>query len=596
MPKAPHRGSSALGLFLGLLALALSIGFAEVVLLALRRAWTQELVWVGSRVVWMAPVGYTLLAIMPAGLLACLAWRWPGRAHVFLAIGLAGLSLAGTIGILRLASGQRLHIVAMILLAAGVASQLSRAALRSTDRVLQVGRKAFPRLAGLLGLAVLGVEGPGLARDLSGWHPLSQVVPAPDTPNVLFILLDTVRSMELGLYRSGYPTSPTIDSLGAHAVVFENAFATAPWTLPSHASMFTGRLPHELGADWRTPLDDTYLTVAEIFQRHGTRTGGFVGNLYYTTKETGLDRGFERYEDFSISLKEILLSTELVQLVDKPTARLILRNHAPKRSAGIVDDFLTWQATLDGGPFFGFLNLFDAHIPRYAPDSILGRFAGLTGTDDEDRYATAIAAMDSQIGRLLRELRRRGVLERTVVVITSDHGEQFGEVGLFDHANSLYTNVIRVPLLVLLPDGQGAGLRVHQPVSLRNLGRTLVELGGLRDAEPIPGESLARYWTAADPAAEEQDSPVLSELTPSPRVPRNHRNARGELRSIVRGQWHYIVNGDGSTELYDYRADPFELHALPGLPAGSERALVRMRHRLRVFDEVFVRAEPEPSP
>jgi arylsulfatase A-like enzyme len=188
------------------------------------------------------------------------------------------------------------------------------------------------------------------------------------------------------------------------------------------------------------------------------------------------------------------------------------------------------------------------------------------------------------------------VLERTVVVITSDHGEQFGEVGLFDHANSLYTNVIRVPLLVLLPGGQGAGVRIHQPVSLRNLGRTLIELGGVRDAEPIPGVSLARYWTAADPWAEAQDSPVLSELTPSPRAPRNHRNARGELRSLVRGQWHYIVNGDGSTELYDYRADPFELHALPGLPAGSERELVRMRNRLRVFDEVFVRAEPRPSP
>jgi arylsulfatase A-like enzyme len=360
--------------------------------------------------------------------------------------------------------------------------------------------------------------------------------------------------------------------------------------------VFTGRLPHELGADWRTPLDDTYLTVAEIFQRHGTRTGGFVGNLYYTTRESGLDRGFERYEDFAVSLKEILLSTELVQLAAKPQARVILREHAPKHSERILADFLRWQAAQQDRPFFGFINLFDAHIPRYAPDSIAPRFTGLTDSPDEDRYAAAIAHMDGQVGRLLSELRRRGVLERTVVVITSDHGEQFGEVGLFDHANSLYANVIRVPLLVLLPDGQGAGLRVQQPVSLRNLGRTLIELGGIRDPEPIPGVSLSRYWTAADPWAEAQDSPVLSELTPSPRVPRNHRNARGELRSMVRGRWHYIVNGDGSTELYDYRADPFELHALPGLPTGAERALVRMRNRLRVFDEVFVRAEPDPSP
>src|SRR5262249_713646 len=122
--------------------------------------------------------------------------------------------------------------------------------------------------------------------------------PPADSPNVLLIVMDTVRADHVSLYGYNRPTTPKLDQLAKWGVRFENVRATAPWTLPSHASMFTGRLPHELGVEWKAPLRAKFTTLAEYLGSHGYATAGFAANTLFCSYDTGLDRGFAHYEDY----------------------------------------------------------------------------------------------------------------------------------------------------------------------------------------------------------------------------------------------------------------------------------------------------------
>jgi len=128
----------------------------------------------------------------------------------------------------------------------------------------------------------------------------------PGMPNVLLIVLDTVRAKSLGLYGYGRPTTPRLERLARYGTVFKSAFSTAPWTLASHATMFTGRYPHELSTGFLSPLDTTYLTLAELFTSEGYQTAGFAANTFYASQEFGLSRGFTHYEDYRVSGRQVL--------------------------------------------------------------------------------------------------------------------------------------------------------------------------------------------------------------------------------------------------------------------------------------------------
>jgi arylsulfatase A-like enzyme len=161
-----------------------------------------------------------------------------------------------------------------------------------------------------------------------------------------------------------------------------------------------------------------------------------------------------------------------------------------------------------------------------------------------------------------------GVLDNTVVMVTSDHGEQFGEHGLMDHGNSLYVPLLEVPLVVHYPDEVPAGVRIETPVSLRDVAITLADLAGAEPA-PFPGTSLASLWTD-DPAT---PSPIYSEvregIRPVPWLPL----AKGPLSSVLHGDFHYIMNGDGTEEFYDLSRDPDELIDL----SDSARAQIALK-------------------
>ena len=229
-----------------------------------------------------------------------------------------------------------------------------------------IDRREFIKIAGGSLLAVAATSW-GWDRYLEVSAKTKLPPSSPDAPNVLMIVLDTVRAQNLNLYGYHRPTMPKLEQIAKTGVFFEQAVSPAPWTLPSHASMFTGRHPHELSADWTTPLDATYPTLAEILYQHGYVTAGFVANKIYCSYESGLNRGFMHYEDYLVSPGQLIRSSALGREI---TNNLDLRQRfkyyddlGGKSAERLNHDFLSWLSRQEQGPFFAFLNYFDAHNP-----------------------------------------------------------------------------------------------------------------------------------------------------------------------------------------------------------------------------------------
>lgn len=385
--------------------------------------------------------------------------------------------------------------------------------------------------------------------------------------------------------------------------MFEHAYVTAPWTLPSHAGMFTGQFPSALSTDWQEPFDGRHPTIAQAFRDRGYRTGGFAANHLYTSWESGLTRGFDHYEDYLRTPKQVLLSTSLTQtslfwgLLQGGSLRARLRALGGmdlrtltmwmsdrKLATVTVDQFLRWQDSLGDAPFFAFVNLYDAHLPYDPPAPFDTMFN--QGRSELDRYDGAIAYADRALGVLFEELARRGVLDRTIVVVSSDHGEGFGQHGLSGHGKSLYRTELHVPLMIRYPGRVPSGTRVTAAVSLRDLPATLLDLAAPdEDAATFPGVSLAKLWRLEATSG----SPVVSEVSAGINTAPDEPVSRGAMASLFDATGHYIRNGDGVEELYAYRADPDEIDdrakqsegrdALPAWRAQLGRALATTRKR-----------------
>jgi arylsulfatase A-like enzyme len=247
-----------------------------------------------------------------------------------------------------------------------------------------------------------------------------------------------------------------------------------------------------------------------------------------------------------------------------------------------VDQFLRWQSSLGDRPFFAFMNLYDAHLPYDPPAPFDAMYDG--GRTQLDRYDGSIAYADHALGVLFDELARRGVLDRTIVVVSSDHGEGFGEHGLSGHGKSLYRTELNVPLVVRYPARVPAGARVRTAVSLRDLPATLLDLTGQGgEASRFPGTSLASLLSDTTAVA----SAVVSEVSAGINTAPNEPVSRGAMKSIFDGTGHYIRNGDGVEELYSYRADPGETEDRAKRGAG--------RDTLGVYRELLRRALADSS-
>jgi arylsulfatase A-like enzyme len=291
---------------------------------------------------------------------------------------------------------------------------------------------------------------------------------------------------------------------------------------------------------------------------------------------------------------------------------------------GINHAFLDWLSGRRGGgrPFFAFLNYLDAHEPYLVPGEHTARFGTAPGSRWEhemllnywdrdktqisprdvalarDGYDDCIAYLDGRVGALLDELDRRAALEETVVIITSDHGEEFGERGVFDHGYSLYLDAVHVPLVILAPTAP-AGRAVAEPVSLRDVPATVLDLLGLSADSPFPGRSLAAHWRTPPGAAPPRTTPAISEgdfLTigldprrgPGP-------SQRGYTMSQVASGWHYFRDSNGAEGLYDLAADPAESHNLEAAAASHAAIVAFRRSILHLITEAAATLGAEPD-
>jgi arylsulfatase A-like enzyme len=337
---------------------------------------------------------------------------------------------------------------------------------------------------------------------------------------------------------------------------------------------------------WDQPLETPTPTLAEYLAGRGYRTGGFVANVLYCGAQSNLDRGFSRYEDYPVSVGQVVKSSSLgLFVINSEPFRDLTNWHTIGRvlAPEINERFLDWLAEGDDRPFFVFLNYFDAHMPYIAPAPFDARFGATPLRDPRiqnrrytaeeaaemrDAYDEGIAYLDDQVGRLFDELDRRGVLERTIVVITSDHGEEFGEHGITGHGASQYVPVLHVPLIVIVPDSAAMGTRVRRFVSLRDVPATIERLVTATAGE-LPGHSLRPLWSGDSLAP---ISPVFSDVQRLATLPGRYPTSQHAIQSlIVEDRWHLIRPEGGAAELYDLATDSLETHNLAGDPTHGIR-------------------------
>ena len=361
-------------------------------------------------------------------------------------------------------------------------------------------------------------------------------------------------------------------------------------------------------------LDAPSPTLAEYLASRGYQTAGFAANTHYASRESGLDRGFTHYDDYPLTPLSLLGRTVpgawiLANIINRGDFYAEKWIRLQSRDArGINNDFLGWlRRRRQDRPFFAFLNYFDAHDPYVPAPDFVGRFGKAPKTPRDyrllmdyaqnrskltlpdvvmarDSYDDCIASLDDQLGRLLDELQAQGLLDRTVVIITSDHGEGFGYHGVFGHGGSLFLDEIAVPLVILGPTVP-AGRVVADAVSLRDVPATVTDLLGFSGGLPFPGQSLAASWRSAPEIAmaallrstpgrsPSPISPAFSELAQETAFkPQSGECRRGVQMSLVAWGRHYVRDGMGTELLFDLLRDPFETNNLMKSAEGDQIA------------------------
>ncbi|MDS0278700.1 sulfatase [Halomicroarcula sp. S1AR25-4] len=338
-----------------------------------------------------------------------------------------------------------------------------------------------------------------------------------DGSNVLFVVLDTVRKDRLSVYDPDMETTPRLAEFAEEAAVFEQAVAPAPWTLPVHASMFTGKYPSEHGATQEDPYLEGATTLAESLSAAGYDTACYSSNAWITSY-TNLTAGFDDHDNFFQIMPSELLSGPLATLWktmnDNDTLRGVadrlvqvgnkIHEHLAEGGGGDTKTPQVIDKTIDfvdeSDDFFAFINLMDAHLPYHPPEEYAEEFApGVDSTEvcqnskeyncgardiDEEEWAdikglydAELAHIDDQLDRLFSHLKETGQWEETTVVVCADHGELFGEHGLYGHEFGIYDPLVNVPLMVKHPDVE-PGRDDETVVELVDLYHTILDAAG----------------------------------------------------------------------------------------------------------------------
>ncbi len=422
--------------------------------------------------------------------------------------------------------------------------------------------------------------------------------PQPERPNVVVLLMDTLRADRLGCYGYARATSPAVDSLAAAGVVFTRCYAPSDYTQASTASLFTGKYPLAHGyVNSNYVLEDSNLTIAEIFRDAGYTTAGFIANGLAGRKYR-MDQGFEMYFEKN-------------------------RASAPELSAAATA-FIGTQSAAGGPPFFMYLHFLDVHDPHRIPPTHFGRFAdpaafafdmqdtllletfamrawwsvvqkwrpGKEGEiatyfdDYSDLYDASIAYWDDSVAAIRESLAANGFDRNTIIVVTSDHGEQLLEHGFFGHANSGYEVGLHVPLILFDPyaDGGNRGRRLSHLVGLVDVLPTLLNRVGIEVPAQVQGRSRWPYDPAPEGTPEEDAATVYTEGTFF-----KNRPVGTLIQSYRQGDWKLLLDRlRDSKELYDLRRDPGETRNLfDARPEIASRLFDGLRQQYNGNLEIF---------
>ena len=336
----------------------------------------------------------------------------------------------------------------------------------------------------------------------------------PGAPNILLVSIDSLRPDHLGCYGYGKPTSPFIDSLAAEGLLFENALSTTSWTLPAHAALFTGLRDSVHGlVDNGRSLNAEHSTLAEVLSAGGYRTAGFYGGPYLHPV-FGVGQGFETYVN---CMSQSELGEEVRQEAMLPDSRSHTDVTGPRTRQAVA----RWAAATveDARPYFLFVHLWDVHYDYTAPEEYVRMFdEGYVGEVDgrlmsnpaihgemSERdlehllalYDAEIRFTDDVLRGLLQDLGALGMLENTLVVLTSDHGEEFFEHRQKGHNKSLYDEVLRVPLILHWPGEIPAGARTQLQVQLIDLMPTLIATTKVAALGSVQGRDLSPLFAGA---------------------------------------------------------------------------------------------------
>jgi arylsulfatase A-like enzyme len=431
---------------------------------------------------------------------------------------------------------------------------------------------------------------------------------ASSRPNIVLIVLDTVRADRVSCRSDSAVPTPRIDELCERGRYFERASSTSSWTLPAHASLFTGLYPIRHGATQEyTFLDERARTLAELLGESGYRTFGVSANPLVSI-QSGLARGFDSFEE-----------TWRTSAGPDPLQ--------PDQHSNLLAVGELLEHRDPAQPFFLFVNFIEAHGPNAPPEPYRSAAAGkridrrkviganrkgakeyyLDPTSLSERdfellatlYDGEVAQLDALVGALLDRLEAYGVLEDSVLILTSDHGENFGDHGHFRHIFSLHRSAVHVPLVVVLPGDARAGERRSDPVAIVDLFPTILAAAGA----PAPASDTDARDLFAPAAAAER--PVVAEyyfplqalglFEPDPGGAHRDRLGRylRRLRSIESNDLRLIWSSDGAHELYDLAADPAEARNLAGEAGFAERES-ELLERLEAF--VAESGGPRPLP
>ncbi len=435
------------------------------------------------------------------------------------------------------------------------------------------GRRRFLRNAacGLAALPAVLLAGCGYRRSHT-------------RPNFILITLDTTRVDRLSCYGYERPTTPNLDRLAAESTFYRDAYSTSSWTLPSHASLFTGKFVTSHGARYHpegavilssvlteqsgleahraNTIADSEMTLAQLLRQSGYATGAVVAGPWLK-RVFKLDKGFTFYDDSGIT-----------SLQGRP---------APSVTASAI----SWLGKEAENAFLLFLNYFDPHAPYAVHEEFVRKYVPSSLPLDDDKalspsqamlvrnamYDSEVNFVDAAIGGLLEGLREQGLYDSTCIVVTSDHGELLGEHGAYGHGISLYQELIRVPLFIKHAKGDATPHESDTRIQLLDLFPMVLDAAGLSTPAGIQGD-----------LPDGERHPIIAET-----YPLNTVSPRGSYQCLVEGEQKLILNDQGHHQLFDIVTDPQEQHNL--LTQLPERAQ-EMESRL----SSYLAGLPQPVP